>query len=140
MKTYELQTFLKGRWVIQSTFPDRDDAMREAKKRMQNRRYPGVRVTEEVYDEDTNRSRTRSIFSFEQGIALDKSAVEERYFSQMRESRVARRSKKQAALTHLGKACGATWLDELFPPVLYLFSILIVGAFSLIGLHTLFRV
>ena len=62
MKTYELHTYLKGVWKIDSMFDDPEIAIEEAKRVEESRRYSGIRVIEEVYDQDKNRTATRTIF------------------------------------------------------------------------------
>jgi hypothetical protein len=62
MKTYELQTYNRTAWKIDSMFDDADMAIEEARRVEESRRYSGIRVIEEIYDEATNRTTTRTIF------------------------------------------------------------------------------
>lgn len=62
MKTYELQTYFKGVWKIDSMFDDPEIAIDEAKRVEESRRYSGIRVIEEAYDEEKNRTSSRTVF------------------------------------------------------------------------------
>lgn len=63
MKAFEIQTFRGGRWKIDSVFDDRELALFEAQRMDWSRRYSGVRVIEEIFDEITNETKSRTIFS-----------------------------------------------------------------------------
>lgn len=63
MSTFELQTFHAGKWDVDSYFDDRELAMSEAEKLDVGGRHSGVRVLQEDFSEDSNRSRVRVIFS-----------------------------------------------------------------------------
>lgn len=62
MKAYEIQTFQDGKWKIDSVFDDRELALFEARRVDEGNRYAGVRVVEEVYDEASDLTTTRTIF------------------------------------------------------------------------------
>ena len=62
MKAFEIQTFQDGKWRIDSIFDDRDLALFEARRVDEGSRYSGVRVIEEVYDEVSDLTTTRTIF------------------------------------------------------------------------------
>ena len=62
MVVYEIHTFRDGAWKIDSIFGDRDLAVLEAQRVEKTRRYSGVRVIEETYDEATDRTVTRTIY------------------------------------------------------------------------------
>lgn len=63
MSTFELQTFHAGKWDVDSYFDDRELAMSEAEKLDVGGRHSGVRVLQEDFGDDSNRSRVRVIFS-----------------------------------------------------------------------------
>ena len=62
MKAFEIHTFQNGKWMIDSVFNDRDLALFEVQRMDLARRYPGVRLIEETFDEETQKSSTRTIF------------------------------------------------------------------------------
>ena len=62
MRAFEIQTYLDGKWKIDSVFDDRELALFEAKRVDAGSRYSGVRVIEENYDESSNLTTTRTIF------------------------------------------------------------------------------
>lgn len=62
MVVYEIHTFRDGAWKIDSIFDDRDLAMLEAQRVERAKRYSGVRVVEETFDEVTDKTVTRTIY------------------------------------------------------------------------------
>jgi hypothetical protein len=63
MQAYEIQVYQNGRWEFDSYFNDRDLVLSEAERIGVSGRYSGVRVLEETYNDDTNRSDCKVIFS-----------------------------------------------------------------------------
>lgn len=62
MRAFEIHTYQDGKWKIDSVFDDRELALFEARRVDQGTRYSGVRVVEEIYDEVSDLTRTRTIF------------------------------------------------------------------------------
>lgn len=62
MKAYEIQTYHNGRWKIDAVFDDRSLAMFEAKRMDEGNRFSGVRVVEEIFEEASQNTVTRTIF------------------------------------------------------------------------------
>ncbi len=62
MRAYEIHTFLNGRWKIDSVFDDKELALFEAQRMDGSKRYSGVRVVEEAFDERNNKTSARTIF------------------------------------------------------------------------------
>jgi hypothetical protein len=62
MKAFEIHTFQNGKWMIDSVFNDRDLALFEVQRMDLGRRYSGVRLIEETFDEETQESSIRTIF------------------------------------------------------------------------------
>lgn len=63
MSTFELQTFHAGKWAVDSYFDDRELAMSEAERLDTSGRHPGVRVLQEDFSADSNKSTVRVVFS-----------------------------------------------------------------------------
>lgn len=61
-RSYEIQTFTHGDWKIQAFFDDKELALLEARRMVQSRRYPALRVVEEYWDPSNETYRTRVIF------------------------------------------------------------------------------
>jgi hypothetical protein len=59
---FEIHTYKDGRWRIDSIFDDREIAVFEARRIDESKRYGGVLVIEETYDDAANRSTWRTIF------------------------------------------------------------------------------
>ncbi len=137
MKTYEFQAFRNGRWEIQAAFTNREEAVREARRAVGDNRFPGIRVTEEIFNEGSNLTRTRSIFNYEYSAALDRSGREEEKLSGLKNLRSGLRTKHKPGL--LAERYGGLASTQSFgASLLRLFAILLLGVLSLIGLHTLF--
>lgn len=140
MKTYEFQAFRNGRWEIQGSFDSREEALSEARRAVDDNRFPGIRVTEELYNEDHNLTKTRSIFSYEYNPALDRSGREEKKLSNLRKLRTRLRRKNRQDVSGAREICDVAPSQGFGIPFLYLFVILLLGVFSLIALHTLFKI
>lgn len=65
--SYEVLSFREGNWTIQSVYDDRNTAVYEARRLLSGRHEKGVRVMEETYDEETNETKSRIVFSEEKG-------------------------------------------------------------------------
>lgn len=62
MVVYELHLFRDRDWKIDSVFDDRDLAVMEARRIERSKRYLGVRVLEETFDQATSRTASRTIY------------------------------------------------------------------------------
>lgn len=62
MRAFEIHTYQNGRWIIDSIFDDRELALIEARRMDDTKRYPGIRVVEEVYDAGTRETQRRTLF------------------------------------------------------------------------------
>ncbi len=60
--SFEIHTFVNGEWKIDSIFDSRDLALSEARRVDEGRRYSGVRVIEEIFDEGTQNVTSRTIY------------------------------------------------------------------------------
>ena len=59
---FELQTYNDGKWKIDSIFDDRQLALFEAKRLAESGRFPGVRVVQESYDAEKDKTDFRIIY------------------------------------------------------------------------------
>ena len=62
MKAFEIQTYQDGKWRINSIFDDRELALFEARRVDESSRYSAVRVIEELFDEASSKTSTKTIF------------------------------------------------------------------------------
>jgi hypothetical protein len=62
LRAYEIHTFTGGRWKIDSVFDDKELALFEATRMDESGRHAGIRVIEEDYDENTQKTKIRTIF------------------------------------------------------------------------------
>ena len=63
MSSFEIQVYKSGIWNVDSYFDDRDMAISEAEGINESGRHSGVRVMQENFDENTNTSNYRVLFS-----------------------------------------------------------------------------
>lgn len=63
MSTFEIQVYKSGIWSTDSCFDDRDIAMSEAERLDVTARHAGVRILQADYDEASNKSTCRVVFS-----------------------------------------------------------------------------
>ena len=62
MKAFEIHIFREGKWKIDSVFDDRELAIFDAERMYAGGRYSGIRVIEEIFDENTGETRSRTLF------------------------------------------------------------------------------
>lgn len=65
--SYELLSFRDGSWVIEDVYDAKDVALQEARRLLTGRHQTGVKVIEETYDDDTDNSTARIVFSRQKG-------------------------------------------------------------------------
>jgi len=62
MILYEIHIFRDGKWKIDSVFDDKELAIYEAQRMERGGRFPAVRVIQETYDEETQRTSIRTVY------------------------------------------------------------------------------
>lgn len=62
MILFEIHTFREGKWKIDSIFDDKDLATYEAQRMERGNRFSAVRVIQETFDEETQRTSTRTVY------------------------------------------------------------------------------
>ncbi|MEE8284953.1 MAG: hypothetical protein V3R63_08215, partial [Alphaproteobacteria bacterium] len=66
--SYEVLSTRGGEnWIIQSVYDDRDVALYEARSLLENRHLKAVKVIQETYDDETDRTISRTIFNEARG-------------------------------------------------------------------------
>ncbi len=71
--SYEVLSTRGGEnWIIQSVYDDRDVALYEARSLLENRHLKAVKVIQETYDDETDRTISRTIFNEARGAAKAK--------------------------------------------------------------------
>ncbi len=62
MRAFEIHTYQNGRWKIDSVFDDKELALFEARRMEDSARFSGVRVVEEAFDQNNNKTSARTIY------------------------------------------------------------------------------
>jgi hypothetical protein len=62
MILFEIHTLRDGNWRIDSVFDDKELAVCEAQRIEKSGRFSALRVVEEIYDEDTQRTSVRTVY------------------------------------------------------------------------------
>ena len=70
--SYEVLASRGDNWTIESVYDDREVALYEARSLIDNRHLRAVKVVQETYDDETDRTITRTIFNEEKGAAKGK--------------------------------------------------------------------
>lgn len=65
--SYELLSFRGGSWVIEAVYDAKEVAMQEARRLLAGKHQTGVKVIEETYDDDTDNTTARIVFSRQKG-------------------------------------------------------------------------
>lgn len=63
MKAFEIYVFREGRWKMDSIFDDRALALFDAERMESSKRFAGIRVIEEIFNEDTNETTSKTIYT-----------------------------------------------------------------------------
>ena len=63
MSTFEIQVYKSGNWNVDSYFDDREIALSEAERINGSGRHAGVRILQEDYNEASNETKSRVVFS-----------------------------------------------------------------------------
>ncbi len=74
--SYEVLSTRGENWTIESVNDDREVALYEARTLLENRRLKAVKVVQETYDDEVDRTFTRIIFNEARGAAKGKSKSE----------------------------------------------------------------
>ncbi len=61
--SYEVLSTRGDNWVIETVYDDREVALYEARALLDNRYLKAVKVIQETYDDETDRTTTRTIFN-----------------------------------------------------------------------------
>lgn len=65
--SYELLSFRGGSWVIEAVYDAKEVALQEARRLLTGKHQTGVKVIEETYDDDTDNTTARIVFSRQKG-------------------------------------------------------------------------
>ena len=133
MKAYEIQTFQEGKWKIDSVFDDRDLALFEARRVDEGNRYAGVRVIEEIYDEASDLTTTRTIF---RGSRADRNERARKAAAASRSAARAPRATTKDPTRRARPAAKPTATSFLIP-ILILSVLVVAGLAALFGLQQL---
>ncbi|HET7595535.1 MAG TPA: hypothetical protein VFK15_01250 [Burkholderiales bacterium] len=124
MRAFEIHTYQGGKWKIDSVFDDRDLAVFEAQRMEGSKRYLGVRVVEETFDENTQQTAVRTIY---RGIAVESASHAEHAKKQQATARGAKPAVKGgAAPRRHGKGPAPPKQQKSNGLLLAIFSVIIV--------------
>jgi len=70
--SYEVLSTRGDNWTIESVYDDREVALYEARALLDNRHLKAVKVVQESYDDEADRTITRTIFNEARGAAKGK--------------------------------------------------------------------
>ena len=135
MKAFEIHTYQSGKWRIDSVFDDRDLALFEAQRMDESGRYTGIRVTEEIYVESTQQTKTRTIF---RGSKIEAANAEQLRKSKQTRVNAGKAKKKQAEVVHRKAAAKRRKIKKKSSPVrliVIMLSIVIAAGAAMFGLN-----
>ncbi len=70
--SYEVLSTRGDKWTIESIYDDREVAVYEARTLLENRHLKAVKIVQETYDDEDDRTTTRTIFNEARGAAKGK--------------------------------------------------------------------
>lgn len=112
---FELQTYNAGKWKIDSIFDDKQLALFEAKRLSESGRFPGVRVVQESYDTERDKTDFRIIYKGSKTEEENTRAVrrerqvKSELAAQRKSTQAANAAKKQAAAKSKKQAESNQW-------------------------------
>jgi len=135
MKAFEIQTYQDGKWRINSIFDDRELALFEARRVDESSRYSAVRVIEELFDEASSKTSTKTIFRG--GRAAEVRTVRE---PDARKKAAANRSGRGAnnrsgVRRTAGRRPPAKKKTSMAGPVILLVLVIVLGGAAMFGLQ-----
>lgn len=133
MQSFELQTLDRGKWRTDSVYDDRTLAITQAERVNEGRRYVGIRVVEEIYDEATNMTKCRTLFRGGTGTTDGPSKPEAATKPKSAMSRTGRGREPVGSRRVEPKAKKSGFLG----PVMMLLVVSLVGAVAFFGLEHL---
>ena len=135
MSTFELQVYKSGTWNVDSYFDDREIAMSEAERLNGSGRYAGIRVMQEDFDEASNRSSCRVVFSKMRQSEANQDWREQAKRAPM--SRTGAHKDDTTRSTRRGRQTGARKISNarLYLGLVVGFIVLIAGVAAMIGLQ-----
>ena len=134
MKAYEIQTYRDGKWMIDMVFDDAEFAIHEATRIDATRRYSGVRVMEEIYDDATDKTIARVIYRG--GWAKDKGAKAK---GPQQAQRTVQRTAPSDEPVRRTKRRPKSGSSGVLVPVLILGALILFGLIVLFGLELAFQ-
>jgi hypothetical protein len=94
MRAFEIHTYQRGRWIIDSVFDDKDLALFEARRMDDTGRFPGIRVVEEIFDDVASRTQSRTLYRGSKVAQANEDALERA--KEQRQAAVQARRKREA--------------------------------------------
>lgn len=126
MKAFEIHTYTGGKWKIDSVFDDRDLAIFEASRMEGSGRYSGVRVVEEIFLEQTQETKTRTIYRGSKIEAAN--AAELRKSQNVRQQATQNRQRRQTEAAQRSRMAAKHRIQRKSSPVrLIVLTVLILG-------------
>ena len=107
MRAYEIQLFKENKWEFDSYINDHGTAVVEAERLLNSNRHEGVRVIEEQYDPENNRSDCSVIYSKKRKLSRinrgKRSLVEGKKATRSKRAKPARKRRTASAKKATGK-------------------------------------
>jgi hypothetical protein len=138
VKTYDLYIHRQGRWLLDSSYTERNDAVGQARRLEEAGTHDGVRVIEESFDEDVRTSTERTIHWSSKFLAnpqealierrkrrLDAEAYRERVDKRVRDRILARYAEEREAMRR------RTGPARIAIVAAFLFALWVLGALGL---------
>lgn len=137
-KTYEVQTFSQGDWKIQAFFDDKDLALLEARRMVEARRYPALRVVEETWSDSEQVFKSRVVFRESEALRHTDRVTMQRAETRRKLQEERRRRQKEEQLRAQERARKRTaWRQSYVVIALKALGIAVLALVALNGLRAL---
>ncbi len=132
MSTFEIQVYKSGTWNVDSYFDDREIAMSEAERLDVSGRHSGVRILREDFDEKSNKSKYRVVYS-----KTRQSDASQEWRVQAKRASMARTGAAQSSKARPNRRRSSPKRSNasLYIGLIVAFMVLIAGAAAMTGLQ-----
>ena len=140
--SYELQTYSRGVWKIDSIYDDREIAIFEAQRLHASNRFAGIRVVEEKFDSGAGKSVIKTVFRFSKTEAENARAMEQQKTTRQ-EVQTMRKAPGDGEFNSFGQRPEESPKQSglgVVPLILILGAVILGGIFLLVAMQSMLGV
>ena len=110
--TFEIYSFKNGDWMIDSVHDDKQMALHQARMLLESPHHMAIRVLQEVYDDEIDKSMSSVVFKQQKGDEKRKKTSPPAKKKKSKKSGAGETKSKRAEERRVGKECRSRWSPE----------------------------